>query len=190
MASKTQILQLAAQKLSTALLTSITDDSPQARAMALCYDPMLGIALRRHVWNFATMRKNIQAQATPTPEYGFSFYLPLPGDFVRLDEAGTKCKYKIENDGANHKCIAFNAQTLNIRYVRLETNAQLFDPLFYNYFSTEIALQVARSLTDAETAVQRLFVMRKEDLDEARLVDSIEEPPDELEDGEWVDARN
>ena len=63
MASEVDIANRALQKLGAESIVSLTQDSENARACNLCYEPIRDAELRAHPWNFAIKRASLAADS-------------------------------------------------------------------------------------------------------------------------------
>ena len=149
--------------------------------------------LRRSHWKFAIKRAQILALAT-APEWGYEYQYPLPADCLALVQVNDfyvrpmtkqRALWSVE-DG--HILTDLPAP-LKIRYIKRVTNAGLFDPLFVELFACKLAFEAAEPLTQSNGKKQAMAEGYKFALTEARRADAIENPPDELPNGSWLDSR-
>lgn len=199
MPSQPEILVLAVNKLQQAKISNINENSPQARAMNSIWNITRQKCLRAHLWNFAVLDDTITALATPTPKMDYKYFLPLPGNCLRLIRAepatgnvfsSTKTAYALRNAGGTVRAVASDYQSMNILFIGDITNPGLFDPSFSDYFATELAIATARGLIDVtESHMQILRDMKKETLGDAKMLDGEEDAPEELDEGTWLNER-
>ena len=83
MASVVQICNSALNQLGAASITSLTDNSKNARLCNERYATVRDAVFRSHPWNSLIKRQQL-AQDTATPAYGFSYQFTLPSDCLRL----------------------------------------------------------------------------------------------------------
>ena len=83
MASVVQICNSALNQLGAASITSLTDNSKNARLCNERYATVRDAVFRSHPWNSLIKRQQL-AQDTATPAYGFKFQFTLPSDCLRL----------------------------------------------------------------------------------------------------------
>jgi hypothetical protein len=79
---------------------------------------------------------------------------------------------------------------LKVRYVKRVTNPGLFDSMFCEALACKLALEACETLTQSETKYNRVAEQYKMAMLDATRQDAIENPPDELPQGSWLDARN
>ena len=83
MASEVGICNLALQKLGAESISSLTEDSRNARAVNACYAEMRDAEISAHPWSFARTRATLTASAT-TPDFEFTYQFTLPVGALRL----------------------------------------------------------------------------------------------------------
>ena len=83
MASVVDICNRALQKLGAESITSLTQNTENARACNSCFEFLRDAELRAHPWNFAIKRAQLAADLTP-PEFGYDLRYQLPSDYLRL----------------------------------------------------------------------------------------------------------
>lgn len=76
------IANLAISKCGSERITSLAENSKQARAVSAAYNLILEAELQTNAWRFAIRRKRLIAGAAP--DWGRMYSFPLPDDFVRL----------------------------------------------------------------------------------------------------------
>ena len=85
MASETSICNSALTRIGAARITSLTDDSKQARACTASYALMRDEVLRSHPWNSAISRASV-ASLADAPAFGYDNQFQLPADCLRMLE--------------------------------------------------------------------------------------------------------
>lgn len=192
--SSTQIANLALTKLGepNALLT-LTDDTNAGRVMNRLYPMVRDAELRRNRWKFAIKRSQLTALAA-APDWGFAYQYPLPDDFLAVLQVndfharnvpGQRAMWSVESGNLLTDIIA----PLKFRYVWRVENSGLFDPLFCEAFACKLAFEACEQLTQSATKKQGLRQDYRDALIEAARVDAIENPPDALPWGSWLDSR-
>lgn len=193
MASKVSIANRALAKLGEDRILLLTDDNKRARTLNQMFDEVLDSELRRYRWKFTITRDSLPALAT-APAWGYDYQYPLPADYLALVQvndiyvrAGTGVAlWQVE---AGHVLTNIEAP-LKIRYVKRVTNPGLFDPMFAEALACKLAMEACETLTQSETKFSRMAEMYKASMIDAQRQDAIENPPDELPQGSWLDARN
>lgn len=192
MASKVSIANRALAKLGEDRILLLTDNSKAARTINQMFDDVADAELRRHNWKFALKRAALPALAN-APAWGFAFQYPLPADFLKLVQVNDiyvrtntqQALWSVESGSILTNLSA----PLKVRYVWRVDNPGLFDPLFAEALACRLAMESCETLTQSETKFNRCAEQYRTALSEALRVDSIANPPDELPQGSWLDAR-
>jgi len=183
MASKVEICNRALQKLGAKRITDLTEDSVNARACNVAYEPVKLSELRKHPWNCAIKRVQIAASATP-PEFGRTNSFPLPSDFVRLLPPYPEMNVNDLDWQIEGKAIyTYDDAPLNVRYIYDVTDPNEMDMLFREALATELAIELCEELTQSNTKKAGLKDDYKDIIKEAKRTNGIEnvgqEPPDD-----------
>jgi hypothetical protein len=193
MASKVSIANRALTKLGEDRILLLTDDNKRARTINQMFDDVLDAELRRYRWTFAITRDSLPALAD-APAWGYSYKYPLPSDYLALIQVND-IYVRAGNSSALWSVEAGNILTnieapLKIRYIQRVTNPGLFDPMFSEALACKLAMEACETLTQSETKFSRMAEQYKATVLDAQRQASIENPPDELPQGSWLDARN
>lgn len=192
--SETSIANRAVTKLGANRILSLTEDTPEARALNAVYETTRNAELRAHPWAFATERAQLSALSS-TPSWGYSKEYQLPADCIRVLSVGEKwipydaigvsyreypigttdeSFYQIEGQ----KILTDLAAPLKIRYTKKETDPAKFDDLFIDALACRLAYETAADIIDATTGdFQRIEVMYNRAIMEAKRVNAITKPP-------------
>lgn len=193
MASQVSIVNRALIKLGEQTILLLTDNVAQARTMAALFDDTRDAELRAHRWKFALKRVQLSALAD-APLFGYSFQYPLPSDYLALVQVGEvyvrtgikqRAPWSVEG-GRIHTDIG---APLAVRYVSRVTDTAQFDALFVEVLACRLALEACEARTQSDTKYQRIVGQYERALREALRVDAIENPPDEIPDGSWLQSR-
>lgn len=193
MASKVSIANRALTKLGEDRILLLSDDTKPARTMNSMFDDVRDAEIRRHRWKFAVKRGALMALAE-APAWGYAAQYPLPADYLGLVQVGERYVRAGDKSVApwsvEGRSILTNlAAPLRIRYMASIDDPSLFDPLFIEVLACKLALEACETLTQSGTKQQAAEAAYKFALSEAVRQDAIENPPDELPQGSWLDAR-
>jgi hypothetical protein len=169
MASVVQMCNSALNQLGAASITSLTDNSKNARLCNERYETIRDAVFRSHPWNSLIKRQQL-AQDTATPAWGFKYQFTLPSDSLRvLAIDAYNSDYKIEG-----RKILSNESTIKIVYVSTVTDPNEMDILLRETISAGLAADLAYSIT-ANLQVTGLMTDRyTAKLSEARHADASE----------------
>lgn len=182
----------------TVEITDIVD--PVGKAAILCarHYPMTRRRLLRgpRVFNFAKERVQLTTNELITPAFGFASVFDLPNDFLRFLTLGDidandprlptlydirgKRIYTDETD---------ESDTLNLSYIKDETNVSVWDAIFVNLMRLELAMDMAVGFTLKTSAVRDLNEELKDVRLEAGAVSGQESPPRRITRSKWVTNR-
>lgn len=189
MASTVEICNRALQKLGANTVISLTDNSVNARACNLAFEPCKKAELRSHTWNFAIKRAQLSAEV-PAPIFGKQNQFPVPNDFLRLlppDPLDNLNDLDWQIEG--RKILTDFSAPLEIRYIYDVTDPNEMDAIFREALSTRIALEICEQLTQSNTKKADLKDDYKQIIQTARRTNAIEniaaEPPEDV----WITTR-
>lgn len=186
MASTVAICNRALQKVGASRITSLDENSKQARECNAMFDLIRDAELRAHPWSFAVKRKVLAASATDLPHDEGETAFPLPSDFLRLLHSPHDRDWQIEGRSILTR---FEDSALEIRYVARIDDPTLFDPLFAEALAARLAVELVERITQSNTKKQILREEYDHLLDEARRANAIERPPAYAPVDPWIEAR-
>lgn len=190
MSSEVSIANRALQKLGARRITSLTEDSVNARAVNACYSELRDAELRAHVWNFAKTRAQLAASAT-SPLFDKTNAFPLPSDCLRLldndPEKVVNWKDWLIED---NNILTDDDAPLNIRYIKQVTDPAQMDVLFREALASRIAYELAEELTQSNSKKQAAFADYQKAMNEARRTNAIENISQKPPEDEWITIRN
>lgn len=187
--SVVEICNRALQKVGAQRITSITENTKNARSCAACYEPLKLKLLRSHIWGFAIARATLAADST-VPDWGRGNAFQLPSDFVRLapDYAETNTlqrDYAIEGQ----KILTDFSDPLYIRYIKNVTDANVMDPIFRELLAAEMAVEMCEEMTQSRTKKETLISERAAIFAEARKANAFEKPASVPPEDDWISVR-
>lgn len=183
MDGKVEIINAALLKLGVQLLVSENDDNKQARLANARWDSARKAVLRSHIWKFAKTRVALNALTT-TPAFDWTYAIELPTDCVRLVQVMDGVPYELEG-----RTILCDSSSLNIRYIKDETDPQKFDALFCEALATYLAIELCYSLLASTGVKDELEKEFQAKLSKARNVDSTEDDRKSVDAKDWTAAR-
>jgi len=189
MASKTEIANRALQRLGAKRITSLNDDSRNARAVNAAFEPCKLAELRKHTWSCASKRVQLAASSTP-PAFGYQNSFPLPSDFIRLLSADPGYLLNGEDfqiEGRN--LLTDESDPRDTRYVYDVTDPNEMDVLLREVISCRIALEICEEITQSNTKKQSIQQDYDDLIAEARRANAIEKPASKPPEDTWVTVR-
>ena len=186
--SEVSICNWALSKLGAETITSLTQDSENARLCNTLYNIIRDNVLTGHIWNFAQKRA-ILAQLAEAPTYTddlMTVKYTKPADCLKINFVNfPSAIVKIEEDG-----ILSDTEGLKIKYTYRVTDPMKFFPKFVEALAARLAAEMAFPITRDKGIATTLFnLYYKEILPEAKSVDSQQGTPMSAKQDEWLDAR-
>jgi len=181
--SKVQIANLALTHVGGNPITSLTDDTNEAKSVNQVYDLVRDAVLADHPWNFA-VKRIVPGLDDTTPVYGFSYRFDLPTDYIRLVEIEDNPPYKISG-----QFIECDSSVIKIKYIAENDMPTEYDYMFVMAFGLRLAATICERLTQSGTLAKELMEAYRLALKNAKTVDSQSDEPDDFEANLWLDSR-
>lgn len=186
MSSKIELCSNACLLIGCSPIASLTESSDRAILMANIYDQVRLAALRRHPWNCAK-EMVLLSPDTVTPPFQWPYQFQLPGDCVRVlsvGEEGEHPDYRIRG-----RLIMSDETSIKLEYIKNTDDPNTYDALFNDYLCARLAFTAAYPLTKDSGLQKAMAVLMEQNLKDARLVDGLEEPPQQIDDSPILRAR-
>lgn len=184
MATKTEIANIALALIGANLVTNVeVDDSDEARAVRVQYEPALLATLEAQEWSFA-IRRFQPAEAGTPPLYGWGRAFTVPPEIIRvltvernnraylIDEAGLQPE-QVNWDFEDGQILC-NEQVIFARGITDDVNEGDFSPTFVQAFAARIALMVALPLTQSNQIYQNMGGLYAGFIKEAKTRDGMQ----------------
>lgn len=183
------ICNLALQMLGAARITSLDEDSVNARACNACYEMLRRSELREHPWNCAKSRAALAADAT-APSWGRANSFALPADFLALIKPYPEDNdYTLDYEIEGRSILSDEDAPLYIRYIADVTDVSQMDPLLQEAIATRMAIQMCEEITNSNTKKNFLKDDYKIVIAKAKRSNAIEGVPAVATSDEWLEAR-
>lgn len=190
MATKVEICNRALQHLGAKSITSLTEDSRNARSMNLAYEPIKLAELRKHPWSFAIKRVQLAASAT-APTFSRSTSFPLPSDYIRILNPDPEYNFNDLDWQIEGRNIITNDQApLDLRYVYDVTDPNEMDVLFREVLAVKLAEATCEEITQSNQKKESLMVMYRDLIADAKRVNAIERVALEMPEDIWITTRD
>lgn len=185
MASDIDVINSALSKLGEQPILAVTDPSPPGRLANRTYNDIRDALLREYVWNFATKRASLAADAV-APEWGYARAFSFPSDFLRLISINNDFDQDWRSEGG--RIVTDMTAPLQIKYVAL-VSVDSMDSTFREALAARLAMDWAESLTQTSTVVASMSAMYKNKLQVARVSDGQEDRLKIIDANELIEAR-
>lgn len=189
MSSKTSVANEALRAIGERRVNSIDADVKAARAVRDVMDIARreSLKVKNKAWKFALRRVKL-AQSSITPEFEYSYYYPLPADYLHIHQiAGDALMQYRFNDGHNFyqieshptlgKVVVSSSSDIYLRYIADVDDINLMDPLFLNVWSLTIASKICMELTSSFGLLDRVKEDHRKMLNRAATMGSLEDSP-------------
>lgn len=181
-----QIINAALDSIPAKGITAFTDNSESARSAARWYDVTLRLCLRRGLmpWGFATTRIQLAANSN-TPVNEFQYEYDLPGNCLAIQRIWPDVPYRKEENK-----LYTNASTVVLKYTNDDcvSNAGLMDIEFAKFFWLSLAAAMAPKLAEDPARKKTLSDEAEIQYRHASASMSMEDTPDPMPDGPWIQA--
>ena len=149
MPSKVSICNQALTLLGAATITSLDDDTREAKLCKIHYDNVRDSVLEAHDWSFAVRWYDLAPSADP-PLSEFANAYPLPTEVIRVLFVGQNYKYpdfyQVEGQNVVTDSSACRIQAL----ISLDDPIQ-YSPLFIQAFAARLAAELAIPITNSRS---------------------------------------
>ena len=174
MASQVEIANYAIIQLGATPISSLEEDSNEAKVIKAIWDQTRRDLLRDHAWNFAIKRANL-AQSTTPPGHDYTYRHALPSDLLFAVQVFDTDDYKIEG-----KFVVSNSPNISLKYVSDIKDVNEFSSDFCTVLSLRIAADIAYSITKSETLSQKIEQVYQMRLSKAKWADTTEDITDDF----------
>ncbi len=190
MASPVTICNRGLQKLGARRITSLSEDSANARACNVAYESLRDAELRSHPWSFAK-RRVILAADVNTPVFGSYTSFILPADFLGLRDADPFRNYPgYERQIEGRNLLTRENGTLELIYTARVEDVNSMDALFQELLATKIAFELCEELTQSNTKKEGLREDYEQILRKAKRINAIERESQIPPEDDWITGRN
>jgi hypothetical protein len=175
-------------KLGAELITSLSQDTKNARLCNARYSFVRNKVLEDHPWRFATKTVELASidEDTYTPSMDWQYGFQLPSDFLRVIR-GESWKQEFEiHDGY----LNANDDPFILKYTFECTNTGLYSISFAECVSWLLASDLAYAITRSTTVAETMYKGYQMSLREARYNDAHKMSPQGPVADSFVDVRN
>lgn len=189
MSSAVDICNSALAKIGTARITSLDDNTEEARLCKELYPKLKLELLRSHPWNFAINRVELAAIVTD-PIYEHDIQFQIPENCLRVlgidaTENYKNIVWKIEG----RKILASGVTTMKMKFIDADVVEDDFDASFAEALAFRLASDLAYPVAQSITLASGLFERYEKSLSLARCYDAQEGSSDRFVADNWLDAR-
>lgn len=172
MATAVSISNLALTVLGADRITSLSDNTENARRITAIYDSCLEDVLRAHPWNFAITRIKLSLLVS-TPAFGYDYEFQLPSDCLRVIEVSDSINLITEFKIEGRKLLS-NYDSIYIKYIANITDPNQYTSQFIFVLSSRIAAEIAYAITNNKANAELITQMYVARLQQAKETDAQE----------------
>jgi len=171
MASKVKIANLALARLGVSQITSLTDNTIEAKFCNLLFEEVVKEVSLEGAFSSTINRATLNVTDN-TPAFGYDYEFQLPTDPLCLrvlsineDTPGTY-DFRVEGD----KLLA-NISTIKIKYIGYLENSGSYDEALKTAIVAKLAAELAYPLTGSQNVANILYRKYQEELERAKSID-------------------
>ena len=166
-------------------ISSINDDSIEARLCKEFVDDIRDELLRSHPWKFALARVTLTVSST-APDWGWTYKYALPQDCLRVVEM-----YGQEQDNWTEegRYLLTDSNSAQIKYIQKITTVGSFDTMFTLVYALDIAIALSYALTTSSDLRDSLIKLRELKIKEARTYSAQSAVGDRVYSEDWLNSR-
>ncbi len=188
MSDEVEICNAAIDLLGGATISSLSENSKEARLCNRHYHRSRKYLLRAHPWGFAKKRQTL-SRSTTIPLFGYDYQFSLPSDWVRNVEINGEREdavdYKVEGS-----FVMFSATELDLLYIWDITDPQKFDASYTETLVHRMAYLMAYPLTQSRSIQSDMLGMFRQTFSEAKSIAAQDITDVDLPTpSKWLDAR-
>lgn len=184
--SDVQICSNALLMLGAHTINSFEEDSDRATLVANLWENMRDAILRAHPWNCAQKRVQLAPDAS-TPAYEYAYQFTLPGDCLRvlsIGEEGDVPRYRIEG-----RKILMDDAECPLLYIFRNEDVTTWDSSLVAAAEAYVAMTCAYPITKSKSVLDAMGALWGLKLREARTVDGLEVPTEDVGDTPFLNVR-
>ena len=173
-ASEVSISNLALGWLGGELITSLDDESTEAKLADANYDFARDAVLEDHAWTFATLRVIL----TPTeaePAFGDTRQFLIPPDTIRIQRVSRTANDEDSLDWVREgRHIIANVERVYVTYTRRVTDPSEFPPNFVACLAQRLAADMAIPLAESRSLQEQHWAIYMEKIADAAATDGMQ----------------
>lgn len=189
MAAVTEVLicNIALSKIRAERINSFADESEEAIACNLYYEPVRDEVLRSHPWPCAKDQRTLAPLSSEPedPSFRYQYQLPTNPYCLRVLSmlSAPTAKYKIIG-----RKLLTSESVVTIEYIKRVINPADFDALLVKAIAYRLAADLAIDITNSKDMEILMLRLYESQLRRASGIASLEGEPIEPEDTSWVDS--
>ena len=182
----TTICNLALSKIGDQSITSLDDNTLEARFCKLFYPVVLSECLMLNTWNFATKLANLSL-LTDAPLFDWTYAYQLPADFNRITKFNSfETSDRIANYEINGNTLLTDDDYASIAYISNNPDPSTFTSSFISILTLKLASDLAKPVSGSLDLKNQLLQQFERSVAEAGRIDANSTRPRKIE--PWVNS--
>lgn len=179
------ICNMALVKLGADPISSLSQDTKNARLCNSVFEILRNKVLEDHTWSFATKTATL-ASIVGTPLMDWTYQFQLPSDLLKIIRPESWKQDFATLDGYLHA----NDDPIIIKYIYENTNSGTWSYSFATALSWRIAAEIAYNITKSNTVATTMMAGYDMDIKAARYNDAHNKSPEGPVTDSYIDVRN
>jgi hypothetical protein len=172
MSSRISIANVALTGLGAARISSLGEDSENARRLNAIFDYCLDDLLREHPWNFSIKRLKLE-QLVEKPLFGYDYIFQLPTACLRVIEVNdgsyVRDDFKIED-----RKLLCDLDTVYIKCILRIEDTNQYSSQFCFVLASRLAAEIAYAVTNNKATAEMAYQIYQQRLQAAKAADAQE----------------
>lgn len=171
MSSKVQICNLALSRLGASRITSLSDNTTEAKLCKTFFDDIADEVMMRGPWNSTVSLKALN-KTSNTPAFGFDSEFQLPTDpfclrvlNINEDIPGTY-EFIISGDK-----LLVSLSAVKVKYIGRVTDTEKYDPMLRAAIVSRLAAELSLAITGSASVQERMFRLYEQQIVDGLMID-------------------
>ena len=167
-------------KLGANSIASFEEGTVEAEVAANLYPSIRDGLVSSHPWSFATGQVTLaKLEAAPVADFANAFQ--LPADFLRALSAGVSGRGRGIDYRIAERRLHSNSESIVLTYI-FRPDETTFPPFFDQALIARLAAEFCIPLTDSTSRSQALYALAEQEFRRAKMIDSQQDSPAQVED--------
>jgi hypothetical protein len=168
MASTVDIINKGLSLLGQTTITSLTDQTPEALACNIHWEPLLKRTLRGHKWNCVKARATLN-RLSDAPAFGFTYQYQLPSKCLMALSLESNDYFEVEG-----RKLLTDGSEAELHYIEYSTDSTVFDAQLSEALSYLLAAELAYPMTSSTSLATQMLAQGEKLLADAKASDAFE----------------
>lgn len=171
MSSKVQICNLALGRLGASRITSLTDNTAEAKLCNLFFDDVAEEVMLEGPWTSTIQRATLNRTVnTPVFEYSYEYQLPTSPKLLKAlainEETPGNYAYKIEGDK-----LVTDLSSVKLLYIARLDDTEAYDPMLKRAITSRLTAELAYAITGSASLAEKWQKKYEQDVMDGLAID-------------------